>query len=318
MNQNFNRQNGGGYNRSSAELNRKNAARARADRQKRQKRFFQTVTFFSIIVLLLVICVSVTLSVKNNRPADEPSSEVIASSDDASPQSSDDPVSSSSDISSPSSDLPQSFITPASTEPPVGGNHPIICIDPGHGFYDNGTSSEFLGETCEKDITFDIAKRVQNYLIGKGYNCVLSHDGVTIPKGETAKYLFNPPKRAEYVAAHPEFDYFVSIHCNSYGEEYVSGTRIYYCDINSPEKTPYLADAIAKGITASLPQRKAARTYAMKEADAYYILSHISIPSVIIETDFVTNKEAATLMLSAEWRQSMAEGIANGIINYLK
>ena len=39
-----------------------------------------------------------------------------------------------------------------------------ICVDPGHGFGDVGTTSAYLGEWSEKDVTFSIAAMLKEEL----------------------------------------------------------------------------------------------------------------------------------------------------------
>ena len=49
---------------------------------------------------------------------------------------------------------------------------------------------------------------------------------------------------------------------------------------------------------------------------AYYVIRTCHVPSVLIEMGFVSNKTDAENMLSEEWRQTFAEGIANGLHTY--
>ena len=55
----------------------------------------------------------------------------------------------------------------------------------------------------------------------------------------------------------------------------------------------------------------------MTSSEAYYVIKHITAPSVLIEMGFITNESDASNMLSEEWRQKMAESVAAGIVNSL-
>ena len=54
----------------------------------------------------------------------------------------------------------------------------------------------------------------------------------------------------------------------------------------------------------------------MSADDAYYVIKHIDVPSVLTELGFVTNREDAENMLTDAWRQTAAQGIADGILAY--
>ena len=55
----------------------------------------------------------------------------------------------------------------------------------------------------------------------------------------------------------------------------------------------------------------------MAESEAYAVTRGVTVPSILIETGFVTNPEDAAAMLSDEWRDNMAAGIADGVIAYI-
>lgn len=58
---------------------------------------------------------------------------------------------------------------------------PTVLLDPGHGFDDVGCGSEFLGETWEKNLTLDMAKKLGELLTERGCTVLYTHDGVTFP-----------------------------------------------------------------------------------------------------------------------------------------
>ena len=56
---------------------------------------------------------------------------------------------------------------PAETEPPREQKPPkgiTICVDPGHGFDDGGTSSDLLGNVFEKDTTLAVSLKLRDFL----------------------------------------------------------------------------------------------------------------------------------------------------------
>ena len=86
-----------------------------------------------------------------------------------------------------------------------------ICVDPGHGFDDVGTTSEYLGDWAEKDVTFSIATYLKVELEALGYRVHMLHDGVTIPESakDDGNNLFRPAERIESIKD-ADIDYYVS------------------------------------------------------------------------------------------------------------
>lgn len=50
----------------------------------------------------------------------------------------------------------------------------------------------------------------------------------------------------------------------------------------------------------------------------FYVIRNTSMPSVLVETGFVTGEEDARNFMNPGFRRQMAEGIAQGIVQYLR
>ncbi len=196
----------------------------------------------------------------------------------------------------------------------------LICIDPGHGFGDGGTSSELLGELLEKDINLLVAKQVYDMLKTAGYNVILSHDGESFPKApiDDGDALFYIDERVSYVNS-KKVDLFVSVHCDSFGSDPdVYGTRIYYCSSNAySEQSSVLADTVKRAVNEAFPNYKESRVFPKEGGSAYQVTRDTKAPAVLIELGFVTNPDDAARMLDEEWREDMAYAIANAVSVYL-
>lgn len=194
-----------------------------------------------------------------------------------------------------------------------------ICLDPGHGFDDVGTDSDYLGALAEKDITLAVTLLIKDKLEAMGYTVVLTHDGETFPKSsiDDGNNLFNPKERIDYVSD-LDIDFYLSIHCDTYAaDNRVMGTRIYYSK-GTPctDQAADAAERIMRGINAALPAEKKSILKEMEYAAAYYVVREASVPSVLIEMGFVTNKTDAENMLDETWRDTFAAGIAAGLDAY--
>jgi N-acetylmuramoyl-L-alanine amidase len=190
----------------------------------------------------------------------------------------------------------------------------IVCIDPGHGYDDEGTSSKVVKGAIERDIVFDLAKRVKKILNKENIGVILSHNTNKTPSNYTGdQYLFGLDERVDYVNS-LNIDFFVSIHCDFYdSDSSISGSRIYYLQ-DSSETLNDMAEIFSESIQSSMNYDKPL-LMPMSASDAYYVLRYTDVPAVLIETGFLSNKTEAKEMLTDSWRDNMAEGIANGIIS---
>lgn len=194
-----------------------------------------------------------------------------------------------------------------------------ICLDPGHGFDDVGTDSDYLGAFAEKDITLAVTLLIKDKLEALGYEVILTHDGESFPKSsiDDGNNLFNPKERIDSVSG-LDIDFYLSIHCDTYeADNRVMGTRIYYSqDTDHTSEAADAAGCMMRGINAALPTQKKSILKEMEYEAAYYVVREASVPSVLIEMGFVTNKTDAENMLSETWRESFAAGIAAGLDGY--
>lgn len=187
----------------------------------------------------------------------------------------------------------------------------VIRIDPGHGGSDPGATSDFLGETTESDINYRLAHLVGERLEKYGMTVIYTWDENTEPS-ENGDYPYQ--KRSEEANADPETDLYVSIHCNSFTDPSVSGSRIYFC----PEVTPYsygLAKSISDGI--GKVHDFAPGLYPMEYEKAFWVIRRTKAPSVLLETLFVSNRDDAAKLLDDDWLAKEADGIAEGIRNFI-
>jgi len=126
--------------------------------------------------------------------------------------------------------------------------------------------------------------------------------------------------RAE-VANKSNASFFVSIHVNAYdlkfkGAASVNGMEVYYMD--KPDMyenfTPkQLANLIADNICAS----SGIKLNFIKDNN-YSVLRNTTMPAVLIETAYITNKEDYQRLTTDEFRAATAKGIADGIMAALQ
>ncbi|MCR5683741.1 MAG: N-acetylmuramoyl-L-alanine amidase [Clostridiales bacterium] len=194
-----------------------------------------------------------------------------------------------------------------------------ICIDPGHGFYDNGTgeASYFPEGVYEKHVTLAVSNFLNQALIDRGFDTIMTHNGTDIPEYDwDGNWIFNPNERIAFINAQ-EADYVVSIHVNAAGNPDACGVRIYYND-NSYKWNDWAKPA-AETIKEAIDDTVEITAPTTADDPSSMADSNFAIPrethaaSSLIEVGFCTNVVDAANLVNEEWQKSVANGIAEGI-----
>lgn len=233
----------------------------------------------------------------------------------------------------------------ADTAPRNAGlqKHHVVVIDPGHGGYDSGTRAG--APLMEKDIALQIALRLRGELEKRGVHAILTRttdDFVTL--GDRTAF-----------ANRNDAELFVSIHLNSSPDPSAAGIESYYLNNTTDRATIRLAamenasgasyGAPAGGdlnyiLTDMRQQYKANESVAlasMIEAQTsadiesslglkvaargamrgpFYVLVGAQMPAVLVECGFLSNREEASRLATAQYQQVIALGIAEAVTHY--
>lgn len=188
--------------------------------------------------------------------------------------------------------------TEAQVTPRASNGNYKVFIDPGHGGSDSGAVG--VGGLLEKNVNLPVALKVQMKLKAKGIDVVMSRD--------TDKFL----KLSEISSAANKSgsDVFVSIHANSAAASAQGIETFYY-----PGKTD--SGKLATNIQTNLIKSTGAKDREVKTAD-FHVVRETIMPSVLVETGFVTNANEAALLKTNSYQELLAQGIVNGVEQYLK
>jgi len=220
----------------------------------------------------------------------------------------------------------------------------VIAIDAGHGGIDSGASG--LGGTTEKDVVLAIAKELAA-LVAKTQGM----RGVLIRNGD---YFLKLRKRLE-LARQYQADLFISIHADAYPDNIkVQGSSVYMLSPHgaSSEMARWLAEKenaadLIGGIRLSDKDELLAHVLldlsmlSTLEASAYVgqsvlkqleavgkvhaprlqranfmVLSSPDIPSILVETGFISNSKEEQKLNQANYRRRIAQAIFEGIREY--
>jgi N-acetylmuramoyl-L-alanine amidase len=216
----------------------------------------------------------------------------------------------------------------------------IIVLDPGHGGIDSGTNG--VNGLMEKDLVLDVGTRLARVLQARGnYVVHMTRDTDT----------FIPLNERVNIGRSWHADLFVSLHADSNPDASVNGASVYtLSEKGSDKEAARLAkeenqsDAIAgvdlsaqnsevAPILIDLAQRdtinrsnRFAQTVVGElshatdilprqphRSAAFVVLKAPDVPAVLIELGYLSNETDATQMLTARWRDGVAEAIAGAI-----
>jgi N-acetylmuramoyl-L-alanine amidase len=217
----------------------------------------------------------------------------------------------------------------------------IIVVDAGHGGEDSGAVG--ANGTKEKDLNLDIAYELKSIFDkDDDFEVILTRkDDTFIPLAERAN-----------IANENNADLFISVHCNANLDRNVSGFEIYYLSEKATDSEA-AATAVLENSVLELegkPSKKRARlqeilwsmtmTTFMNESSelsafissqaggrlkipgrgvkqaSFYVLRGTQMPSVLVESAFLSNYSEEAKLCTKNFRVSVADSIYEGVIRY--
>ena len=190
-------------------------------------------------------------------------------------------------------------------------DRPCVVIDAGHGGKDPGKVG--IDGSLEKDINLQIALKLQKFLEMQDVEAVLTRDSDEglYDENTSNKKVQDMKNRVAFIEEKkPALT--VSIHQNSYHEEYVHGAQVFY--YAGSEKSKELAQRIQQVMALQLDRDNARQA---KANDSYYLLKKTSSPIVIVECGFLSNYEEAQKLSSDLYQEKVAWAIHLAIMQWL-
>mgnify|MGYP000894022925 CR=1 FL=1 len=187
----------------------------------------------------------------------------------------------------------------------------VVVIDAGHGGRDPGKIG--IGNIVEKDINLSIAIRLKSLLEQNDIKVVMTRedDAGLYSNSDSNKKKADLNKRIEIVKSSTP-DLVVSIHQNSYPEEYVKGAQTFY--YKDSDKAKQLAEVIQDQLKQTIGDGNHRQA---KPNGSYYLLKNTDCTMVIVECGYLTNNIEAKLLTTEDYQEKMAWGIHLGIIRFL-
>ncbi len=227
----------------------------------------------------------------------------------------------------------------------TGERKVVIAIDAGHGGIDAGAHGPH--GTQEKKVVFAIAKKLERLI-----NKQSGMQAVMVRKGD---YYIKLRDRMD-IARQAKADLFISIHADAFNDATIRGASVYTLSNNgaSSEAARWLAnnenaadliggvslddkDDVLASVLLDLSQsatKEASRNAAAKilqhfaqvgklhkndvQKAAFMVLKSPDIPSILVETAFISNPSEELDLISVVHQEKVATAIFNGIHSYFK
>ena len=253
----------------------------------------------------------------------------------------------------PSTPTPTAAVSPPASESAnpvkrlavadVNGRDLVIAVDAGHGGQDPGAHGR--GGTQEKDVTLAIARRLAAAIDAEdGMRAVLIRDG------DYFITLGGRTRKARQLGA----DMFVSVHADSVRNRDVYGSSVYVLSLRgaSDEAARWLAESenaadlkggvslddksdVLASVLLDVTQKESVSS-SVEAADSvlaslrrigtvhrprvqhagFVVLKSPDIPSMLVETAFISNADDERRLRDSDQQQRLAEAICDGVKNY--
>ena len=189
----------------------------------------------------------------------------------------------------------------------------VIVIDAGHQKKAN-TKLEPIGPGAkqkEYDLNLKVAKLLEKKLKSKGYRVIMirTKNDVNISNSKRAK-----------IANEAKADAFIRIHANADTSSKTNGV-LTLCQTknNKYNKKLYKKSyKLSKAIVKSIVKKTGAKDLGVERTDTMSGINWAQVPVTIIEMGFLTNKKEDKLLATKEYQKKIANGIVNGLEDFLK
>lgn len=165
----------------------------------------------------------------------------------------------------------------------------------------------------EKDINLQVAELVKLFLEAQDVEVIMTRtdEGGLYDENASNKKVQDMKRRIGIIEeAQPQI--VVSIHQNSYHEEYVHGAQVFY--YNGSVTGKRLAELIQKRFVLNVDAENKRES---KANDSYYLLKKTSCPIVIVECGFLSNGAEAEKLKTREYQEKAAWAVHMGVMQYL-
>ncbi|WP_232367164.1 N-acetylmuramoyl-L-alanine amidase [Desulfocicer vacuolatum] len=217
-----------------------------------------------------------------------------------------------------------------------------IVIDPGHGGKDPGAGGYQAG-VQEKNVVLSMAKKLAKKMKSRlKCNVIMTR----------TKDKFLSLEKRTAIANTQNADLFISLHCNAAENKKLAGVETYFLNLATDDEainvaarenatskknisdlqsilndlmknakineSGRLAKHVQKAICTGLSKKYSnIHNLGVKQAP-FYVLLGASMPSILVETSFISNKLECKRLLQSSYQNRICDGIIDGVAAYIK
>jgi N-acetylmuramoyl-L-alanine amidase len=216
-----------------------------------------------------------------------------------------------------------------------------IIIDPGHGGSDPGAPG-FYKDAWEKDIVLKMAHKLAG-ILKERLKCT-----VLLTRSEDKRLTL---EERTAIANTKRADLFISLHCNAAKNKELKGIETYFLNLATDsqaiavaarenatseknisdldyilsdlmknakiEESTRLANIVHKNFVAGMKSKYSDITDLGVKQAPFYVLLGARMPSILIETSFISNKLEGQRLMEDSYQKAVCESIADGIEKYI-
>lgn len=161
----------------------------------------------------------------------------------------------------------------------------------------------------EYELNLAVSLKLKQELLNRGYEVYMIR--------ETNDVNISNSERAE-MAMKSGADIFVRVHANSLNDSSVHGALTMCQTSKNPYNGNLHADSLSlsKAVVNGISSRTGFKNRGVQETDSMSGINWCTIPVTIVEMGFMSNAEEDKKMAADEYREQIAQGIADGIDAY--
>jgi len=216
-----------------------------------------------------------------------------------------------------------------------------IIIDPGHGGSDPGAPG-FYKDAWEKDIVLKMAHKLAG-ILKERLKCT-----VLLTRSEDKRLTL---EERTAIANTKRADLFISLHCNAAKNKELKGIETYFLNLATDsqaiavaarenatseknisdldyilsdlmknakiEESTRLANIVHKNFVVGMKSKYSDITDLGVKQAPFYVLLGARMPSILIETSFISNKLEGQRLMEDSYQKAVCESIADGIEKYI-
>src|SRR5436305_10672478 len=214
----------------------------------------------------------------------------------------------------------KSAAEPRAAQPSAApGSFAVVVLDPGHGGQDSGA---MCGGLLEKDLTLDVARRIDRLLDSEGIATLMTRLGDTYVSLADRAAFANRVRNC----------IFVSINFNEDNKPVARGVETYYAAHQITAGSflaswlPFLWRPLSdspnpesQNLAGLIQEALVARTRSIDrgtQGTHFFVIANVTSPAILIEGGFLTNKEDISKLGSEDYREQIAAAVADGILRH--